>query len=278
MNKHIKYIGIMTISYCCSLNTAAAAQENLSLSDTEINAGVELFRWQEFDTDGYRLLTESGPRLFISGVLSNKDRAESGFIYGAGIKGYSGQVDYDGQDSNGVFTNSETIYSGFALDIEGGYRAVNRMDMDILAGIGMNAWEREIKDNINAEGSTVSGITEVYSIQYSMLALGVPHRFANANGYLKLGFKRPFATNEDVDDFNVTLSPGKKFSGFVSYKMTFDSDEKGRGLISSIMFYYDSFRFSKSSDEVALINNVPLQVRQPESNLEVVGIAIGHSF
>ena len=278
MNEYIRYIGIMSISYCCVFNSVAAAQENHPAPDTTVNAGVELFRWQEFDTDGTRLLTEFGPRLFISGVLSNKDRTESGFIYDASIKGYSGNVDYDGQDSNGVATTSETMYSGFGLDIEGGFRAVNDMDMDILAGIGMNVWEREIKDNINANGNPVSGITEEYSIQYLMLALGVPHRFAHANGYLKLGFKRPFATDEDVDDFNVSLSPGKEFSGVASYKIIFDSDENGRGLISSVLFYYDSLRFSKSSDEVAVINNVPLQVRQPKSNLEVVGIAIGHSF
>jgi len=261
---------------CCTLCTTVAAQDDTSVINTELNAGVELYRWQEFDDSGTRLLTESGPRLFFLAAINNTDRPRNGFIYEATLKGYTGNVDYDGQDNNNIFISSKSMYSGFAIDLNGGVRIADKFDMDVLAGIGINVWRREIKDDQNAQGSLVSGITEDYDIQYLTLAIGLPQRYANADGYLKVGLKRPYSTREDVDNFNVTLSPGKKVSGIISYKLIFDANSNN--LISSIMFYYDGFRFSKSQDEVTLINNVPNQVRQPKSSQDVIGVAIGHLF
>jgi hypothetical protein len=237
-----------------------------------------MFRWQEFDSSGTRLLTETGPRLFFSAAVNNMDRTGRGFIYEAIARGYTGNVDYDGQDSNGIFTSSKTMYSGFGLEFNGGFRVTEKIDMDLLAGIGINVWSREIDDDQNALGNLVSGITEDYNIQYLTLAIGLAQRYADAGGYLKVGLKRPFSTNEDVDDFNVSLSPGKKLSAIVSYKVTFNGNENGKNLISSITFYYDSFRFSKSAEKVTVVNSVPIQVRQPKSSLDVIGVAIGYSF
>jgi len=268
----------MTIPIYCGWCTTIFAQENSFEFNPELNVGIEMFRWQEFDSSGIRLLTENGPRLFFSVAISNTDKSGSGFIYEAAVKGYSGEVDYDGQDSNGVFTSSDTIYAGYVFELNGGYRVQQKIDVDILAGIGFNAWEREIKNNRNAQGNMVSGITEEYTIQYSTLAIGLPQRFANAGGYLKIGVKKPYSTSEDVDNFNVTLSPGRKYSGFISYKLVFDADENSKNLISSVTFYYDSLRFSRSSEKVTVVNSVPLLVRQPKSNLEVIGFAIGRSF
>ena len=261
---------------CGWYSTPATAQEHASELNKELNAGIEIFRWQEFDAGGTRLLTESGPRLFIAAAINNTDNVKQGFFYEAIARGYTGNVDYDGQDSNGIFTSSRTTYSGFGLQLNGGFRVIGRIDVDMLAGVGLDTWRREIKDDENALGNVVSGITEDYSIQYITLAMGLPQRFSNAEGYLKIGLKRPFSTNEDVDDFNVSLSPGKKLSAIASYKVIFD--ENGKNLISSIMFYYDSFRFSKSQDKVTVVGGVPIQVRQPESSMDMIGVAIGHTF
>lgn len=263
---------------CCGWYSTLAAQENTPKLSTELSVGTEIFRWQEFDTGGTRLLTESGPRLFIAAAISNTDRVRQGFFYEAIARGYTGNVDYDGQDSNGIFTSSQTMYSGFGLELNGGFRAIGKIDVDVLAGIGLNTWRREIKDDENALGSVVSGITEDYDIRYLTVALGLPQKFSSGEGYLKIGLKRPFSTNEDVDDFNVTLSPGKKMSAIVSYKVTFNGNENGKNLLSSIMFYYDGFRFSKSQNKVTVIGGVPIQVRQPKSSMDVVGVALGHAF
>ena len=277
MNGFTRYTGIVSLVACCSLfSTTVAALENTAVFNTELNAGIEMFRWQEFEDNGSRLLTEFGPRLFFLAAINNTDRPRNGFIYEAILKGYTGNVDYDGQDSDGIFTSSKTIYSGFALELNGGLRITDNVDFDMLAGLGINVWRRDIKDEQNAQGGLVSGIVEDYNIQYLTLAVGLPQRLANADGYLKVGLKSPFSTTEDVERFNVRLSPGKKLSGIISYKLTFNANQNN--LISSIMFYYDGFRFSKSPDKVSVNNNVPVQVHQPKSNLDVFGIAIGHSF
>lgn len=276
MNGFKKYLRIASVLACTGWWITATAQENDSVWDTELSAGIEMFRWQEFDNSGTRLLTESGPRLFFSANINNNYRTQGGFIYEASVRAYTGNVDYDGQDSSGIFTSSETTYSGFGLEFNGGLRVIDAINFDVLAGVGINAWQREIKDNRNALGSPVSGIVEDYDIQYLTLAVGLPHKFKNINSYLKAGLKRPFLTNEDVANFNVTLSPGEKISGFISYQLTLD--ESKQNLISSIMFYYDSFRFGESPAKLTVVNSQPVQVLQPKSNLDVIGVAIGHVF
>jgi hypothetical protein len=278
MNGFKRYTGIVIILASCDLSTTVAAQENAPVFNTELNAGIEMFRWQEFDDNGSRLLTEFGPRLFFLAEINNADKSRNGFVYEATLKGYTGNVDYDGQDSNKIFISSKTMYSGFGLEFNGGYRIMDEIDMDILAGLGLNLWRREIMDEQNAQGSLVSGIIEDYNVQYLTLAIGLPQRFANVDGYLKVGLKRPFSIDEDVDGFGVRLSPAKKTSGLISYKLTFAAIENGKSLISSILFYYDSFRFGRSDDKVSVINGIPVQVHQPKSNQDVVGVAIGHIF
>ena len=279
MNGFISHLRIVFTPFCCCMCLTAIAEENTPDMNTELNAGVEFFRWQEFDSTGTRLLTESGPRLFVSGTAnSGIDNPDSRFFAEAVVSGYAGNVDYDGQDTNNIFTSSISEYSGYILEVYGGYRLNGMIDMDIIAGTGINSWTREIRDENNAEGDLVTGIKEDYMVQYYTLALGLPQRYATANGYLKIGLKRPFNTSEDVDQFNVKLSPGKELSGFINYKLTFNANARRRKLISSIMFYYDSFRLSRSKAKVSVINGNTVQVRQPESNLDVMGIAIGHVF
>ena len=279
MNGFSRHLRLTTLVICCSWYATAGAQAVSPGINTELGAGFESFLWEEYDDGDNRLLTESGPRVFLSGIISNAfDNTGNNFILEAAVKAYAGKVDYDGQDNNGISVGSKTRYAGYSLELTGGYRIRNSLDVDILAGAGVNAWSREISDSQNAVGSPVNGILEEYTIQYFTLAAGFPLQFSSHEGYLKIGLRRPFATRERVDRFDVTLAPHEKNSGMASYKFLFDNHKSVSSPLSSITIYYEGFRFDNSPAKAAVLNGTPVQVRQPRSYMDIVGFTIGHTF
>lgn len=279
MNGITRHLGMTTIVICCSWYATAGAQTVSPVINTELGGGFESFLWEEYDDGENRLLTESGPRAFLSGIINNAfDNTGNDFILEAAVKAYAGKVDYDGQDNNGISVGSKTRYTGYSLELTGGYRIRKSLAMDVLAGAGVNTWRREISDSQNAVGSPVNGILEEYTIQYYTLAAGFPLQFPSHEGYLKIGLRRPFATRERVDRFDVTLAPQEKNSGVVSYKFLFDNHKSGSSPLSSITFYYEGFRFDRSPAKVSVLNGTPVLVRQPRSYMDIVGLTIGHTF
>jgi len=280
MNGFTRRLRMTTILACCAYYaTAADAQTDSPGFITELDVGIESFQWEEFDDNGNRLLTETGPRVFLTGMINKTvDSSHNNFILEAALKGYAGKVDYDGQDSNSIAVSSKTQYTGYNLDFTGGYRITGNLVVDMLAGVGIDAWRREISASQNAQGGPVNGIVEDYTIQYFTLAAGFPLEFPSHEGYLEIGLRQPFSTREQVDRFNVTLAPQEKTSGTISYKFTFNTHQNVTRPLSSIMFYYESFRFDDSPAKVSVLNSAPVQVKQPESNMDIVGVAFGHTF
>ncbi|MFQ5487972.1 MAG: hypothetical protein ACE5ET_05965, partial [Gammaproteobacteria bacterium] len=190
-----------------SLSVSAAEQKTSRFGfDAALGVGVENFRWQEFDDGGQRLLTEQGPRLVAGLGLGNSINKGEGWLYELQLQGYTGEVDYDGQDSNGVFTSSNTNYQGWRAEFMTGIRKVGRkspLAADLLLGVGVDFWKRDIDDSTNANGAAVGGFTEEYIVYYGRLGVGMlwPHRRAAAESYFQAGAKRPFSIDEDVDVF-----------------------------------------------------------------------------
>ncbi len=247
--------------------------------EASIDGGVEYFRWQEFDSRGRRLLTEQGPRYVLEAFLGNRLRQGRLPLYGIKLRGYAGDVDYDGQDSNGIFTSSDTTYRGWGAELQGGYRfpVTATFSLDALLAAGVDDWRRDIDNSINANGGAVGGFTEDYTVYYGRLGLGALWSAGWADHYLQAGAKRPWSISEDPGALNITLSPGEAWSAFVSYEVRFRRLGLGRPFVR---FYYDSYRFRKSSSErVSLAPPFGSGfVNQPETDLDVLGFGLGYSF
>ncbi len=250
-----------------------AAEEKRSHLDIAFWIGAENFRWQEFDDKGQRLLTEQGPRLAMGITAGNRYNQQVGWLYEYTALFFTGKVDYDGQDSNEVFTASNTNYKGGEAELVLGLRNTaysGRMMVDLLASIGAAGWRRDIEDSINARGMRVIGLIEDYNIMYGRMGLAIGWKNSSGINRLHIGAKRPFSIDEEVNVFDVTLSPGEEWSAFARYEFQIP-----RGRNSALVrFYYDSFRFSKS-DAKTIGSTL---VWQPESNLDVLGVSLGYLF
>ncbi|HED39141.1 MAG TPA: hypothetical protein ENJ13_01770 [Chromatiales bacterium] len=249
---------------------------------TEVSLGFELFRWQEFDRNGTRLLTEQGPRTRFTISRNNEARVTSGIIYNVHGSFYGGDVEYDGQDQSldpntpktetGYFSTAYVDYAGVTGEVLGGYRLKNLFwgnSLDLLAGIGIDSWSREIGSGINSQGNKVSGLNEDYQIAFTRVSLGMENREAFWKSLWRAGIKYPVFTKETVDFPSVKLEPGKEASAFFSYRLQLVNDRSlDEGTF--IYFVYDSYRFSRSAPVSGFV--------QPQSNMDVMSLSIGRAF
>lgn len=255
----------------------------LSLSADDrfaLELGVEQFRWQEFDDDNRRLLTEHGPRLVVAAAWDNHRLVGNGPVYALRVSGYAAGVDYDGQDSNGLFVATQANYRGWSGEFDLGWRNAGLGDsdvaVDLTGGIGIEQWRRDIRGGINSSGQQVGGLVEDYRVVYARAGLGLLHYPGPARGYLHLGARYPLSIVEDVffRDQSLTLHPGERWAGFVSYQLTLDSMLQFGGRDPYLRLYYESWRFARS--DTLLVNN--LLVWQPRSHLDVFGIMLGVTY
>ncbi len=263
------------LSLCAGLQPAlgetASAPGEARLFDVAFYIGSENFRWQEFNDGGQRLLTEQGPRVVLGGALFNLDRRTAGLVYNIDVRGYLGDVDYDGQDSLGVYTSTNTRYQGGRGELTGGYRWQSARSavaaFDLLLTLGADAWRRDIDDSTNANGFPISGLVEDYVVYFGKVGVGAQWLHASSSSYFQLGAKKPLSIDEEVEVFDVSLSPGKQWSAYASYTLK----AGGEGRKPYITFYYDSYRFSKSPPK-SIGSGI---VWQPESDMDVAGVIFG---
>lgn len=263
------------IFLCFGLQPALGEETPSSVNtrpfDIAIYIGAENFRWQEFDDNGQRLLTEQGPRAVLGGILSNTHRRAEGLLYEIDVQGYLGKVDYDGQDSLGVYTSTDSSYQGARGEVTGGYRWQSTQSaiaaVDLLVKLGADAWRRDIADGANANGFPISGLKEDYVVYYGKVGIGALWPHVSSSSYFQLGARKPLSIDEDVSVFDVSLSPGKKWSVYASYTLK----AGGEGRKPFVTFYYDSYRFSKSPP-ASIGSGI---VWQPESDMDVAGVIFG---
>jgi len=252
-------------------NLLVIADEPVSKGVTEIEVGLELFRWQEFDRAGTRLLTEQGPRVRLGFSHNNEGRLTRGLLYRVDTALYGGVVDYDGQTQNlGHYAAASVDYTGGTAELTGGYRLMNfkwGRSLDLLAGLGLASWSRDIGNGTSSQGGRVIGYEEVFDIAFTRFSLGMEKRTHIWRSLWRAGAKYPVYTNETVSAFSLELKPGKKPSAFFSYRFQLiDDDAEGM----YVNFVYDSYRFSKS--------DVVSGFEQPKSYMDVVSFSIGRAF
>ncbi len=240
-----------------------------------LSLGVEQFRWQEYDRNGRRLLTEQGPR----GVVRLDWRAWSGpgaFVRGR-IKAYAGIVDYDGQDGDGVFVPSRTDYRGASGELVAGLSKASggggQGRFGLSAAIGVEAWRRDIADSIGAKGQIVGGFTEDYRLYSGRVGI----EYLRSGAYpsvVRLGLYRPFRVDEDFRLYgrSLRLHPGGRWSGYLAWRIT-----SGR---RSLELRYEGRRFA-ASEPVDIVNpstSLTETVWQPRSHADLVELSLGYRF
>ena len=260
---------------------AAYADEAASKPSFTMNVGVESFRWEEF-SGGQRLLSETGPRLVVGFTLDRLLQGNQTNPYSAEARAYLGVVDYDGQTQSGVSAKTDVNYFGVSAEAMGGLRLVGSARMDLLGGVGVDTWTRDLQDGVTANGSVAHGYQEDYFILYGKLGPGFLFRSEARRAYLQFGLKYPLYTYERVYlssigyDSDVELEPGKKISGFAKWRMSWGKETDRSRFAASI--YYDSFRFSASKSKTVSAAGVLYSVYQPESRMDVLGARLEYYF
>jgi len=252
----------------------------------EVSGGLELFRWQEFGEDNTRLLTEQGQRVYFRFSRNNDARQTTGTLYHLTGSLYGGDVEYDGQtqsfdpnvrkEETGYFSAANVDYAGASGELGAGYRFTDFIwgrSLDLVAGVGIDSWTREIANGISSQGETVLGLVEDYKIAYSRAAIGMESRKLFWRTQWRAGIKYPFFTKETLDTPSVELEPEGRPSAFFMYRVQLTQNSTlNEGTF--IYFVYDSYRFAKSP--VAASGN--FLFRQPRSSMDVVSLSIGRAF
>ncbi len=278
---HMRSYPRVILTFCMLGAPIAYADEANPKPPFTVNVGVESLRWEEF-SGGQHLLSETGPRLTVGFALDHLLHGDLAKPYAMEVRGCVGFIDYDGQTQAGVSAKTDTDYFGVSAEVMGGLRLAGNHRMDLLGGLGMDTWTRDIQDGVTANGSAALGYQEDYFILYGKLGPGFLFQNGATRSYLQFGLKYPLYTYERVYlssigyDSDVELEPGKKISGFAKWRMSWGKETDRSRFGASI--YYDSFRFSASKSKTVSAAGVLYSVHQPESRMDVLGARLEYYF
>jgi len=239
-----------------------------------VQVGVEELNWTEEDPNqpSRQLLEENGPRLAANLSLDNFTKPTEGVVYALEVRGYYGEVDYDGETSGGVPLRTEVIYNGGLAECRIGYRLPviwGGYGLDVLGGLGGEFWTRDIQDATDSTGSRVQGYEEEYTVSYAKAGLALADLAGGQwYGRMEIGARYPLTIDERIEAFNADLSPGSNISAYAAYEVSKRTDG---GNWAGLTIYYESYRFSESP---AASSNIG-PVLQPASDMDVVGLRFG---
>ncbi|MCR4302590.1 MAG: hypothetical protein NUV51_13395 [Sulfuricaulis sp.] len=272
----------LVILIACLIGIPAAhAAKTAPASPLTLSVGVESFDWREY-SGGQRLLRETGPRLTIGLTLNHLLHGNLAKPYALEFRGYVGFIDYDGQTQAGVPVQTDVDYFGFTAEYMGAHPLRESPGTNVLFGLGVDTWMRDIQDGIAANGTPAFGYQEDYFVLYGKLGPGFLFQSGARRFFLQFGIKYPFYTYERAYlstvgyDDDVDLKPGKKISGFAKWQMI-GGKEKGKSRFGASL-YYDSHRFSTSAAKTVSAGGTLYSVRQPESRMDVLGASLEYFF
>ncbi|MFA9462073.1 hypothetical protein [Thiohalorhabdus methylotrophus] len=257
-----------------AVNGSRAAEPDPRLG---IHIGLESFRWVEEDpaNTSRNLLVERGERIAGSLSWDNLAREGEGQIHRLLGRAYHQEVVYDGETQDGRPVETETEYTGALVEGRIGQRlAVSGapLGLDVLGGVGLEVWNRWIKDTRIDDGAVVSGYEETYGVLYLKGGLGVAELSAGAwFGRAEVGIKYPLEIREEIRELDASLRPEERTSLYAVAEIA-HTVIQGRDL--GVTLYYESYRFGLSPTTSSTIG----PVRQPESDMDVLGVQVGLFF
>lgn len=251
----------------CFVSLLLAPRAAPAAEEWSLQFGVEDFRWREFD-GGTRLLEESGARYSLGIGLESPVSPDALTVFGAEGKLYFGTVDYDGQACN-ILTGicvpsaSETDYNGLMGEawIARRHSRAGGGAFEVFGAMGIDAWTREIRSTAAASGGS-----EDWSVLYGRAGAG----WRTGSYALRAGLKLPLAVKESTD-FGVDLEPKGRASLFFDFTGNVHESARQSWAIGA---FYDSYRFAES-DHVIVSTNIGLvEIWQPESHQDVLGLRL----
>jgi hypothetical protein len=185
---------------------------------TSLFLGVQDLYWDEHENG--KLLEENGYLANMGFQYDNLAKTGRGFTYQFTL-GYSiGAIDYDGQTQSGIPVPTTSDYEDWRIEYLAGwrFRGGDNLYLDLLAGLGLNSWNRDINDGTAANGIPVLGYDEQYTITYARLNGGINFADSSWFHHLTLGLKYPLTTKEEIDLLEVTLEPDPKVSTTIEWR------------------------------------------------------------
>lgn len=254
------------------LATAATSfGEELSKHEYWLYVPVEEFSWKEYGVAGENLLKENGTRFglgldyryrALKGKMPLRFRGE--FVYG--------DVDYDGHTQSGIPSETNSTYLSWKVEGDAAWRFwFDRVVVDPMLGFGYRAWSRDINDGgvINpatGRGGAVLGYTEDWEVIYGYTGLRLEtNRWMNDKwGFFgEVSAKFPVSVKNTVDEFGITVKPGKDVTPYVELGGWYD--------MVRLAAYYERMTFGKSSLSAE-------GAFQPESVSDIFGFKVGLRF
>jgi hypothetical protein len=255
----------------------ASAQAEEAKGTTAFFAEVESYKWEEFFPKNVGVVEESGPRGAIGVAWSNLRTPEGGPVYRAHGKIYGGKVDYDGET---ILTtpgriSSEASYMGLQAGGLGGYRFGGKVGFEVVSGIDVDIWVRDIKENTTS--ATPIGYNTLFIVPSAKLGIGMFTRFESFGMALRAGPKLPIFVLERAYIYDdVDFKPKSRLSWFGTAEFSFGGRGKDRFTLS---FYYDSYRFGASDPENLTQGGVLINtVTQPDVEMSSYGARIAFGF
>jgi len=264
----------------CSPLPAAASR----LEEFVLYPFVQHFNWEEFDSQGGRILEESGP-LFGVGTLLRIDLHEGLLMLQAKGELFGGNVDYEGQTQfdpddpavSEIPVNTDVDYFGTRIEGDFGLRLGGEAKGSIepFVGLGYRYWIRDLNDSVavdrNGDLVGVGGYTEEWQSLYTRWGMRGAYAFdEDFKLFAEVGGKYPLYNENRVDYFSendVTIKPGEQFSSFAEAGFRLD---RFRATV-----FYEGFKFKRSPLVHAGGGDFLLQ---PESKSEIIGISLGYCF
>jgi hypothetical protein len=230
-------------------------------ADWSVGAGFENFDWKESTSPSVK---ESGLRWALD--LTWTQSKDPGLSAAYNLKLYTGNVDYTGAllGSN-LPISAETHYRGISNEVQSLYRMPSNA-LDFVLAAGWDHWVRDLSANQ----------TETWDVLYARLGANF-NSTARQGPFGGAGVKYPVYVRENghLTDAgfrqNPRLRPKGDFSfyGTLGYRVTPAWD---------VMAFYDSYRFKQSNTVVVSNSTSLVQVFQPKSRQDVVGLKVQHNF
>jgi len=165
----------------------------------DFGLSVSDFNWSEYSDAGNRVLEETGQ---IYGLDADIVYLHQRFGWQGGAGAFLGEVDYDGRTWSGTPIQTDVLYAGGSFHGDGlvCFRPISGLILKSFAGLGAQAWLRDLDDTRTAAGVPVQGAEEWWGCVYGRLGTGFQYGFLNdyelfASG----GVKLPIYARNEVD-------------------------------------------------------------------------------
>lgn len=269
---------LVLVLVCSGISTVHAASFG-GIREATLYPFIQYFTWEEFRTDGSRLLKESGPQYGIGGTIKlNLLQGSAGaWTLNSKTEMFGGVVDYDGTtfSSDPVTDNrpvkTDVNYFGISEDLDLGWAIpVQKITVEPFAGVGYRWWMRDLESSTsvgtNGVPFAVSGYTEHWrSFSFRAGARSQYPLSENVTFSVMAAARYPFHNRNNIDVAGVgkiSLEPKSEWSAIAEAGLRY------KRIVATV--YYESFIFPDSAPVAGFY--------QPRSESEIVGLRLGWAF